>query len=230
MKWNLLTIAQFSVGTHNMDLFRCPLSLCFSLLIETNIFLPSGNSRDPSFFCGLAFEQEERHVSDEATAASCEFPWVLPSEYCSHVEEAQSCSYNLPLFIQPKWLLTQLRLHNTSKRLFIAQKHSLGTNYQCSCWYLWAFVIRPKPKKKLLFFTWPINADFRGIFCSAFWIEVCCFFVLFPQIPSIHLPLHSHRFPHICKFMQMEMLANTMLKFMRRIISIDNTKWKSQRL
>ena len=174
-----------------MDLFRCPLSLCFSLLIETNIFLPSGNSRDPSFFCGLAFEQEERHVSDEATAASCEFPWVLPSEYCSHVEEAQSCSYNLPLFIQPKWLLTQLRLHNTSKRLFIDQKHSLGTNYQ---------------------------------FVLLFGLKFVVFFVLFPQIPSIHLPLHSHRFPHICKFMQMEMLANTMLKFMRRIISIDNTK------
>ena len=96
VKWNLLTIAQFSVGTHNMDLFQCPLSFCFSLLIETNIFLPSGNSRDPSFFCGLAFEQEERHVSDEATAASCEFPWVLPSEYYSHVDEqAQSCSHTI---------------------------------------------------------------------------------------------------------------------------------------
>ena len=52
VKWNLLTIAQFSVGTHNMDLFRCPLSLCFSLMIETNILLLSGNSRDPSFFVG----------------------------------------------------------------------------------------------------------------------------------------------------------------------------------
>ena len=67
------------------------------------------------------------------------------------------------------------------------------------------------------------------LLCFLDW-SLLFFFVWFPQIPSIHLPLHSHRFPHICKFMQMEMLANTMLKFMRRIISIDNTKWKSQRL
>ena len=133
------------------------------------------------------------------------------------------CQYNLNGCLHNWGYTIQVNVCSSLKNTLWVQTISaaVGTSERLS---------QDQNQKKLLIFAWPIKADFRGIFCSAFWIEVCCFFVLFPQIPSIHLPLHSHRFPHICKFMQMEMLANTMLKFMRRIISIDNTKWKSQRL
>ena len=107
-------------------------------------------------------------MSDEATAASCEFPWVLPSEYCSHVDEqAQSCSYNLPLPIQPKWLLTQLRLHNTTKCLFMNQNNPWVQTISTAV-DTFERLSQDQNQKKLLIFSWPIKADFRGPFCSAF--------------------------------------------------------------
>ena len=83
---------------------------------------------------------------------------------------------------------------------------------------------KTKTKKNFLFFHGQSKRISEVSFVLFFGLKFVVFSCCFPQIPSIHLPLHSHRFPHICKFMQMEMLANTMLKFMRRIISIDNTK------
>ena len=114
-------------------------------------------------------------MSDEATAASCEFPWVLPSEYCSHVEQAQSCSYNLPLPIQPKWLLTQMRSHNTSKRLFIAQNTlwvqtisaAVGTSERLS---------QDQNQKKILFFLGQSMRISEVFFALFFGLKFVVFF------------------------------------------------------
>ena len=141
-------------------------------------------------------------MSDEATAASCEFPWVLPSEYCSHVEEAQSCSSNLPLPIQPKWLLTQLRLHNTSKRLFIAQKHSLC---KLSVQLLVPLSVchKSKTKKKFLFFLGQAKRISEVSFVLLFGLKFVVFSCCFPKSPQFIFPYIVIAFPisaNLCKW------------------------------
>ena len=79
VKWNLLTIAQLPVGTHNMDLFRrYELRLRISP-IENNIFPSSVIFGHQLLVLWAAVEHEVEDVSGEATAVNWS-PWG--AEHC----------------------------------------------------------------------------------------------------------------------------------------------------